>query len=307
MERKHKSGSQKRKERDAKQNFIASCPPISIFFSRPIASSSEQLTINDRPAASTLLDNDGPGSEHLPANPVHLMETFDTQPDNSPQDGEGIENESDEESSSPGPASAHLAPTVCEPSEAQQSNIRPSQLVSILPPGDYPTNPYFFKDQPLTPDVIRAVIEHGPCQPGMKDGFDNFTYDQEKRRFNPSWYKRQVGNSSVQRSWLVYSPTAHRMFCCCCWLFGNKSNDSAGRVWADPNLGLSSYRKGIEKIDRHEKSKAHREAERTYLMTKYRITKDNTVIAELLKAEREQVEKNRRVLRRLVDVTLFLA
>lgn len=49
------------------------------------------------------------------------------------------------------------------------------------------------------------------------------------------------------------------------------------------------------------------EAEKAYLMTKFRLSQDSTVIAELLKAEREQVEKNRRILHRLVDTTLFLA
>ncbi|KAK1175574.1 zinc finger MYM-type protein 1-like isoform X1 [Acipenser oxyrinchus oxyrinchus] len=42
-------------------------------------------------------------------------------------------------------------------------------------------------------------------------------------------------------------------------------------------------------------------------MTKYRIKNDNTVIAGLVKAERERISKNRQILKRLVDATLFLA
>lgn len=57
----------------------------------------------------------------------------------------------------------------------------------------------------------------------------------------------------------------------------------------------------------HEKSSAHREAEKSYLMTKFRISQDSTVVAELIKATREQVERNRRILHRLVDTTLCLA
>ena len=57
----------------------------------------------------------------------------------------------------------------------------------------------------------------------------------------------------------------------------------------------------------HERSGAHQEAEKAYLMTKFHLSQDSTVIAELLKSEREQVEKNRRILHRLVDTTLFLA
>ena len=41
-------------------------------------------------------------------------------------------------------------------------------------------------------------------------------------------------------------------------------------------------------------------------MTKYRISRDSSVIAEVLKSERQQVERNRQIVRRLVDATLFL-
>ena len=42
-------------------------------------------------------------------------------------------------------------------------------------------------------------------------------------------------------------------------------------------------------------------------MTKFHISQDSTVVAELVRAEREQIERNRRVLHRLIDSTLFLA
>lgn len=51
----------------------------------------------------------------------------------------------------------------------------------------------------------------------------------------------------------------------------------------------------------------HRKAEKTLFITKYRITQDRTVIAGLVQAEQLSIDKNRRVLKRLVDITLFLA
>ena len=59
---------------------------------------------------------------------------------------------------------------------------------------------------------------------------------------------------------------------------------------------------GREWVETHERSGAHWEAEKAYLMTKFCLSQDSTVIVELLEAEREQVEKNRRILQ-----TLFLA
>lgn len=72
-------------------------------------------------------------------------------------------------------------------------------------------------------------------------------------------------------------------------------------------MSFSTYKKGIEQIEMHENSSAHREAEKSYLMTKFCISQDSTVVAEFIKAERKQVERNRRIFHRLADTTLFLA
>ncbi len=42
-------------------------------------------------------------------------------------------------------------------------------------------------------------------------------------------------------------------------------------------------------------------------MTTFRISQDSTVVAELIRAERQQIERNRKILHRLTDSTLFLA
>lgn len=47
--------------------------------------------------------------------------------------------------------------------------------------------------------------------------------------------------------------------------------------WSNPNKGVSSFRKGHEKIIKHEKSKDHREAENKYLILNDRISKDLTI------------------------------
>ena len=65
--------------------------------------------------------------------------------------------------------------------------------------------------------------------------------------------------------------------------------------------------KGMEKIVKHGTSKQHQDATRQYLVTKYHISNDRTVISGLITRERRQVEKNREVFKRMIDVTLFLA
>ena len=100
----------------------------------------------------------------------------------------------------------------------------------------------------------------------------------------------------------MYSPKGQTAHCFCCWLFSK-----AGGKWADPCSGFSNYRKDIEKIEMHEKSTTHRQAEKEFLMTIYRINQDRTVVAELLNAKRELIDKNRKILVRLIDTAHLLA
>lgn len=55
--------------------------------------------------------------------------------------------------------------------------------------------------------------------------------------------------------------------------------------WSNPNKGVSNFRKGYEKIIKHEKSKEHREAENEYLVLQNRISKDLTIQQNLIKIQ----------------------
>uniref|UniRef100_H2ZXZ6 DUF4371 domain-containing protein n=1 Tax=Latimeria chalumnae TaxID=7897 RepID=H2ZXZ6_LATCH len=150
--------------------------------------------------------------------------------------------------------------------------------------------------------LVRCLIEIGPCQPGLKDDF-TFPYDESHRRFSHDWYSKTVGNGSckVERRWLIYLPRLHRLFCFACWLAADRKN-----TWVGPKCGFSNLKKGVEKIEKHENLKIHCNAEKELLLTKHRFLQDKTVVTGLLKAEREQIQKSRQILR-LIDAALFLA
>uniref|UniRef100_A0A667Y992 TTF-type domain-containing protein n=1 Tax=Myripristis murdjan TaxID=586833 RepID=A0A667Y992_9TELE len=327
-----KSGWQKIKDKQSKKNLVALCAPLTKYFSaQPSASTSGQL--DTRPAKLTkvsgtqlvanvsmpISEDDASGSGEEDSESDTAEECSDDGNNDDDVD-ERKDIDTGEDSDGNGDDAAHV--TAANPSHVSQENDlveKPAETEAGMraeaPPEvstdllntkeQYPTDPFFHKDKPLTPQFIRALIEHGPCQPGLRDGYDAFPCDEEKRRFRPVWYKRTIGQSSctVDRYWLVYSPKCNRMFCFCCWMFGK----SAGRQWAKPAQGVSNWRKGVERIEQHENSAAHREAEKMLLMARFRISKDSTVVSELLKAEREQIERNRRILHRLIDSTLFLA
>uniref|UniRef100_H2ZYG6 TTF-type domain-containing protein n=1 Tax=Latimeria chalumnae TaxID=7897 RepID=H2ZYG6_LATCH len=115
-----------------------------------------------------------------------------------------------------------------------------------------------------------------------------FPYDESHRRFSHDWYKR---------GWLIYSPRLHRLFCFACWLFADKKNEYCSDTWMDPKCGFSNLKKGVEKIEEHENSKIHHNAETELLLTKHR----------LFQQRENKFRKNRHILRRLIDAALFLA
>ena len=116
---------------------------------------------------------------------------------------------------------------------------------------EYPTDPHLFCDTPVTPDLVRAPLELGPCQPGLKDNFDSFPKDEDGRHFSPTWYKKKMKNGcEIDRHWLVYSPRENTMIYIPCWLFANRSNR-----WSDPKTGCKIFAKGTHKIENMKKVK----------------------------------------------------
>ena len=178
----------------------------------------------------------------------------------------------------------------------------------LLPQSDFPTDPGLYSKRSLSTRLIRKLCEIGPCQPGLNEPYQ-FPTDELGRKFQISWYVKSFGkgNMKEERNWLVYSPTNQKMYCQACWLFADCKSENYSKEWSDPDSGVFNWKKGIEKIAKHEASNQHKNAIHQYLLAKYRISNDNTVISGLISQERRQVERNREVLKRMIDATLFLA
>lgn len=142
--------------------------------------------------------------------------------------------------------------------ELAQDDISYSKLIDRC--HDYPSDPYLFIDAILKPQIIRTLVEIGPCQPGFNNNDYVFQENELGKHFSSNWYNREVKSEmSCKRNWLVYSPKANKMFCFPCFLFRSISQHSY--QWSNPKKGVSNLRKGYEKIIKHEKSKDYREAE----------------------------------------------
>ena len=79
---------------------------------------------------------------------------------------------------------------------------------------DYPSDPAALIGHPLEPELIRELVETGPCQPGLNSSY-TFKKDEKARSFHSSWYTKLLPNGlQINREWLVYSPkkTGHFVF-----------------------------------------------------------------------------------------------
>jgi hypothetical protein len=172
------------------------------------------------------------------------------------------------------------------------------------------TDPVVFQGKSLTPKFIAEVVAVGPCQPGIKENF-KFPADQCGRRFNPEWYYEKqasrFGEIKSYREWLSYSVEKDAMFCFSCILFANPHSQNFEDVWCNPRKGCTNFKKGKEKILSHEQSRCHIDAMKAYVICKYRLKQEKTVVGEQHTAYKRQVEHNRNILKRIIDGLLFCA
>ena len=171
-----------------------------------------------------------------------------------------------------------------------------STMVAIIDSlKEYPTDPYHFRETPVTPALVRAILEVGPCQPGLKDDFNNFPKDINGRKFLTDWYEKKVGESGIKvsRQWLIYSPKANSMFYLPCWLF-SKSPGIRGA----PNGGCKFFKNGLYRT--------HKSAEKNLLLNRYRLFNDKTIIKSSANMEMKEIENNRKILASILDSIFYL-
>ena len=193
--------------------------------------------------------------------------------------------------------------------EAEQSSSRNedyNKAFSLSDPVACLNDPALYAESGCSPALIRKMIQLGPCQPGL-----NSAYDFPKsagRSFRSQWYNPKMKNGMIRyRDWLVYSPKKDCAFCLHCWLFADRHDRYYESAFADPSVGFSNWKKATNRFETHEKSQVHLNAVTALLKCRYRLETGITVCEEQVRAHEKQIQHNRAVLCRLIDVILFLA
>lgn len=114
-------------------------------------------------------------------------------------------------------------------------------------------------------------------------------------------------HDKVYREWLAYSPSKDSAFCFTCWLPADKDTPHYDPSFSNPSQGFSRWKKATECLEKHEKSHVHVKAVTDMIKCRFRIETGSTVCQEQqVSAYERQVRHNRDVLRRLLDIILFL-
>ena len=52
---------------------------------------------------------------------------------------------------------------------------------------EFPSDPIYWENKPITPELIRLLLQVGPCQPGKDCTFEYPTTGISKRKFQKEW------------------------------------------------------------------------------------------------------------------------
>lgn len=272
----HKSGSQKRKIKEQKEDFKKKLPKLQQFFNvLPAKTASTSISKND---------------SDLPVEFDELKSTSVSKNDTELQSKSKLKSTCTSASQELEPPLADSAISVLHGNE-DSLNINTATLdnqnkLSISTDlGDY-------KDKVISDEIKSQIISlpsSRPKGPFPKD------HAQEYRSFNESFYFSASKYGPVPRHWLCYSSKLDAAFCEPCWLFSVSSN-----TW---RTGIRDWRHLSVRIKEHSKSVAHVKACAVFTMWE----KNATIDKDLENKVRFEASFWKMVLQRLFKITLALS
>lgn len=129
----------------------------------------------------------------------------------------------------------------------------------------------------------------------MEEPFDK----KDGRQFSTFHLKRTLKNgSTIDRDWILYSPSDKAIYCFVCRLFGNHNQNDAFSV-----KGFNDWKNTSRAITSHELSKNHLENDIDY---KQRMKRQTSIDESFENSYQNEVSYWRNVLFRIVKVIKFL-
>ena len=300
------SGAAKRKKAAAVAINVKKLPKVTQFFSSATASATTSATsdsISNVPPDSTqMLPLSLPEQIELHASntaarpaPLQTMQDTIANSDAEGQSGRDVSIGDDNQQTSD---VEHLL-------DSDNAYIQVQQLSSLLT--DTSIHSAVQSDPALwiiSPDTRHFFAENQPDRnigdftKSARTYTDHKTGKIKTRQLTKNLFTRQLANGeSVERMYLVYSPSSGSLFCWVCRLYSKK-------VTLFSEGGFTDWKHGNRNISEHENSISHREA----LMTLDAMKKsDKCIDQQVLQQFKSQCQYWRDVLKRVVATVQFLA
>jgi len=190
------------------------------------------------------------------------------------------------------------------------SNMMNEEIEDCKPVQNITYDPATYVEKDINAALKKKIILNGAFQPTAKEMkyncFPKSISGDHFRSFNESWYKVNVGNNTFKREWLAYSPMKDAVYCHLCVFFSRNKDKETPFT----KTGFRDWKKALVKFSKHEQSGCHVDSSVDYVnfCTKIAIDEQLSDAArQTSMARQKRVEKNRNVMKRLIDITLFLA
>lgn len=270
--RQYRSGAQKRKIQQDREEAISKLPKINTFFKKTYELAAHQS--NEDNSKSVGDTGEGSSFSNKEATSVITEELKVTE-----SSVQNFTSELDLEASVDSDNEQQLAVTSKSTSDGTDSS-------------SFSTDRALFSEK-LSDDERRKIIASGPNRPSGPFPKNNDT----RRSFTSSYYYTTTKTGqNIERFWLCYSKILDAVYCQPCWLFADNDNEQT-LTWCYGNIrdwkGLS------KKIKVHEGSTTHLRA-----CTTYAHWQQSNTVKNLLDGSNENIKQ---IIIRLLDVTRTLA
>ena len=157
-----------------------------------------------------------------------------------------------------------------------------------------------FLQKPISDALRVEILKLGPeCFQNKNAQF----CETEGRSFSATWFSKTATNESIERKWLLYSPSKDACYCFPCFLFQGEGNASS----FSQEEGFCKWRKLNPRVPDHESSSAHRESVRQYLTLSLSLKRHATIDDSVQRQLDQEARQWEAVISRVAEVISFLA
>ncbi|XP_024196213.1 uncharacterized protein LOC112199423 [Rosa chinensis] len=274
--RKHKSGAQKRKEKERQEALTQSLAGLldKYFGGNKKAETSVQNVVNDQEDEHNNEQHDEPMNAHENHGEEEREHMIDTENEDQLMDEEGNDS---------------MDQDVPNADFNEQINFP----LNVDDPGNWDKIDYNIRD---------FLVERGP----QRDHDYNFPKDSRGRHFSSEHFFRYLPNGEKQdRNWLVYSESLDRIFCFCCKLF--KKDEQKINLGNIAGVGYKDWKNLGRRLKGHETSNVHAYCMSRWIELKKRLQKNQTIDKSWQEQITKEKEHWRQVLLRIIAVVKRLA